>query len=103
VIFSGYILFASYKPESSGCGRGEALFYGFELSDASGFFGITSTAADRRFVAGSGIPSNPRVSMSPNPSDDVIYVTTSEKEIITIELPTRNATESSMLYWKQVF
>jgi hypothetical protein len=103
VIFSGHILFASYKPESSGCGPGEALFYGFELSDASGFFGSTSTAADRRFVAGSGIPSNPRVSMSPNPSDDVIYVTTSEKEIITIEPPTRNATESSMLYWKQVF
>jgi type IV pilus assembly protein PilY1 len=103
VIFAGHVLFASYKPAAfPTCGPGEAIFYGFQLSNARGFFGTTSTAADRSFVAGSGIPSSPRVSMSSDPSDDVIYVTTSEKEIITIEPPTRDTTQSDMLYWKHV-
>ena len=104
IVFSGHVLFASYKPTAfPTCGAGEAIFYGFQLSNARGFFGTTSTAADRRFVAGSGIPSSPRVSMAGSPSDDVIYLTTSEKEIITIEPPTRDTTQSDMLYWKQVF
>jgi hypothetical protein len=103
IVFAGYILFASYKPQALGCGPGEAFFYGFRLSDARGFFGTTSTAADRRFVAGSGVPSSPRVSMAGSPSDDVIYLTTSESEIITIEPPTRDTIQSEMLYWRQLF
>ncbi|MBW2270793.1 MAG: hypothetical protein JRH16_19705, partial [Deltaproteobacteria bacterium] len=56
---------------------------------------------DRYMDIGTGVPSNPRVSVASDPTDDVVYVTTSEGELIEIEPPLRDPPESSFLYWRR--
>ena len=103
---AGHVLAASYVPETAPtCGPGTARFYAFELSNAVGFFDDNSVAetADRNMSMGSGVPSNPRVSVSSDPQDDVVFVTTSKGEVIVIEPPLRDPPESSFLYWRRRF
>ena len=102
VIFAGHVLAASYLPETAPtCGPGIARFYAFKLSNAVGFFDTNSTAetADRYVNIGTGVPSNPRVSISSDPQNDVIIVTTSEGEFIEIQPPVREPPQSEFLYW----
>jgi type IV pilus assembly protein PilY1 len=106
VVFAGHVLATSYVPEPAPtCGPGTARFYAFELSNAAGFFDDNGTAeaADRHLTIGSGVPSSPRVSMASDPQDDVVFVTTSEGELIDIEPPLRDPPESSLFYWRQRF
>lgn len=68
------------------CGPVSAYFYAFGLADSKGFFDANSIpeTADRSMWIGSGAPSNPRTSVSSDPTDDTVYVTTSEVELILI-------------------
>jgi len=104
IIFAGHVLAASYIPTAAPtCGPGTARFYAFELGNAEGFFDANSVAetTDRYMDIGTGVPSNPRVSVASDPTDDVVYVTTSEGELIEIEPPLRDPPESSFLYWRR--
>ena len=106
LIFAGYALTASYKPEvAPTCGPGESFFYGFKLYNAAGFYDTNSTpeAADRRIYIGAGVPSNPRISLGADPTDDVVFVTTSDGEVLSLEPPPRPAPESSLIYWSQEY
>jgi hypothetical protein len=106
IVFAGHVLVASYQPEMGpGCGPGAAYFYAFRLGDARGFFDTNSVAeaADRRMALGVGIPSSPRITVAPNPSDDTVWITTSEGQVLEVEPPLRPGPESSVIYWRQNF
>ena len=106
IIFANHVLAASFKPDGyPTCGPGEAIFYTFKLDDGRGFFDpdATPSASDRKLVVGGGVPSNPRLSLGGSPADDIVFVTTSEGQVLSIEPPLRDAPESELLYWKQVF
>lgn len=107
LIFAGYFIAGSYlAPEAYPvCGPGKAFLYAFEMGDATGFFDTDGilTAADRRLEIGAGIPSSPRATIAADPQNDMIFITTSEGQVLTIEPPLRTAPESSLIYWKQRF
>jgi hypothetical protein len=106
IIFAGHVLVTSYLPEIAPvCGPGTARIYAFALSNAAGFFDDNSIAeaGDRYITIGSGVPSSPRVSIASDPEEDLIFVTTSEGALITIEPPLRDSPEVSLIYWRQVF
>ena len=106
LVFAGYLIGASFVPDNSlACGPGDANLTAIKMSNAAGFFDTNATpeAADRKLHIGSGVPSPPRISVAPNPNDDVGFVNTSTGEVITFDPPTRTPPESSMLYWKQEF
>jgi hypothetical protein len=54
-------------------------------------------------VVGSGIPSNPRVTIGSDPQDDIVFVTTSDGQVLSIEPPLRDGPESVVLFWRQNF
>ena len=106
LIFAGHLIVASYDPDTfPSCGPGEAYLYILRLSNGLGHFDSNATpeASDRRFQIGTGIPSTPRISVAPNPTDDVGFINTSDKKVLTFEPPLRDPPESSVLYWKQEF
>lgn len=105
-VFAGHVLTTSYLPEPSPtCGPGTARFYAFEIANATGFFDDNglAEAADRHLTIGTGVPSSPRVSTASDPTQDIVFVTTSEGELIRIEPPLRDPPESSLFYWRQLF
>jgi len=106
LIFAGHLIVASYNPDTyPSCGPGEARLYIMAMSNGLGYFDANGTpeAADRSFQIGTGIPSTPRISVSPNPTDDIGFINTSDKKVLTFEPPLRDPPESSVLYWKQEF
>ncbi|TMA23041.1 MAG: hypothetical protein E6J87_25650 [Deltaproteobacteria bacterium] len=105
IVFAGYALVGSYVQQIGSCGPGSAYFYAFRLNDALGFFDTnhTAEAADRRTSLGAGIPSNPRVSVAPNPQDDTVWVTTSEGQVLQVEPPLRPGPASTVIYWRQQY
>ena len=107
MMFAGYVIAASYQGPDAypTCGPGEAYLYAYAVDDGKGFFDTDSTpdAGDRRLLIGSGIPSSPRITIASDPDDDIIFVTSSEGQVLLIEPPERPGPESSTIYWRQVF
>ena len=104
VIFAGFAIVPSYEPPVfPTCGPGIANLSLFQIYDASGFWDADAilTAADRKTQIGWGIPSNPRVSIASDPSNDKIFINTSDGQVLTITPPMRDTPESEMIYWKQ--
>jgi hypothetical protein len=106
VIFAGFAIVPSYSPPIwPACGPGMANLFLFKLYDASGFWDQDAlfTASDRKVQIGWGIPSNPRVSIASDPSNDKIFINTSNGEVLTITPPVRDNPGSETIYWKQNF
>jgi hypothetical protein len=107
LIFAGHVIAASYLPPDPypTCGTGTARLYIFELGNSRGFFddNATAEAGDRHFNVGSGVPSSPRVTIASDPDDDMVFITTSDGQVLQVEPPLRQGPESSMIYWRQVF
>ena len=106
MLFAGHVLAVSYKPETAfTCGPGEAFFVAFRLDNARGFLDYNSTpeAADRRVKIGIGVPSSPRISIGGKPDDDIILITTSAGQVLTLKPPQRDPPESGLMFWRQLF
>jgi Tfp pilus tip-associated adhesin PilY1 len=105
LIFAGHVIAVSYVAPDPypTCGPGEAVLYAFKISNGRGFFDFnaTSEAADRRLSIGVGIPSSPRVTVASDPTNDKIFITTSEGEVLIVQPPLRDPPEASVIYWKQ--
>ena len=102
--FAGFAIVPSYVPPSYPvCGTGEANLYIFQLSNSRGFWDADAvfTAADRKKQIGTGIPSNPRVSVASDPNNDKIFINTSEGQVLTITPPVRDTPSSETIYWRQ--
>lgn len=106
-MFAGYVIAASYKGPDAypTCGPGSAFLYAYAVDSGKGFFDTDSNpdAGDRRLLIGSGIPSSPRVTVASDPDDDIIFVTSSEGQVLLIEPPARPGPESDTIYWRQLF
>ena len=57
----------------------------------------------RRVKIGIGVPSAPRISIGGKPDDDIILITTSEGEVLTLEPPLRDEPKSGLMFWRQLF
>ncbi len=108
IIFAGFVLASSYEPSASasGCGAaGSASLYAFRVRSGQGLKpDPTATPMEKRkFVVGGGLPSSPRVSLSPDAENDEIYIKTSKGEILTIDPPDREKGGASIIYWTRKF
>ena len=95
----------SFAPDvAPTCGPGTTFFYAFRVKDASGHFDapLATPLESRRIAVGSGVSSSPRISIGLDPDDDVIYINTSEGEILTLEPPLRTDNQS-LVYWRQIY
>jgi type IV pilus assembly protein PilY1 len=109
VVFAGYAIFVSFEIDSSNsdpcaAAAGTSKLYAIKLNSGQGYFtaGSPPTPMEERYMdVGSGLASSPRISMSPDPSDDKMYVKTSKGLLVTIEPPPRTGSGSSIIYWKQ--
>jgi hypothetical protein len=111
-IFAGHVIVASYSPTSGAdlctTAGGVAYLHAFDVGTGKGAFGDPDTdddpVNDRRFVIGGGLPSNPKVSMAPDPDDDAIYIKTSTGQIIVIDDAVRREKEpATVIYWRQKY
>jgi type IV pilus assembly protein PilY1 len=109
-IFAGYVIVASYDPESGAdvCATsgGQAFLYVVDLGTGRGFLGDGDggdpPSEDRRELIGGGLPSDPQVSVAPDPKDDKIYIGTSKGNVAIMDAPPRPAGGASPVYWRQM-
>jgi type IV pilus assembly protein PilY1 len=109
-IFAGHVIAATYTPTSGEdlctTAGGQAFLHAFDVGTGTGAFGDPAApdpTNDRRFAVGGGLPSNPRVSIAPDPEDDTIYIKTSTGQIITIDPPPRPEEPAAVIYWRQKY
>jgi len=110
-IFAGHVIVASYTPESGAdlckTAGGQAYLYMVDLGTGQGFLGDGEggdpPAEDRRVLIGGGLPTSPRVTVAPNPSDDTISIKTSSGVVRILDAPPRPPDGASLIYWRQVF
>lgn len=108
VIFAGYLIATTYNPtatELCSAATGESYLYVLRLRDAYGMYDTpTATAKESRtMLIGSGMASSPRISMSPDASNDKVFVKTSKSKILPATPPERDDGGVSTIYWKQEF
>jgi type IV pilus assembly protein PilY1 len=110
IVFAGYVILVSFDIDSGNsdpCAAtsGTSRLYAFNVSSGYGYFvggaGTPTDMEDRYMDIGGGMASTPRISLSPDPNDDKMYVKTSKGRLITIDPPGRDGSGSSMIYWKQ--
>jgi type IV pilus assembly protein PilY1 len=112
-IFAGQVIVATFSQEQGDdeclTGGGQAFLYAFSVDSSLGFFGDPSDPDQaegnekRRFAIGGGLPSNPRVSLAPDPDDDRLYIKTSSGQIIMMDQFQRDDAANSFIYWRQIF
>ncbi len=78
VLFAGQVIVASYKPAAgpatcTSTDAGEAFLYIFDIASGLGFF-TDPPSQNRRMLLGGGLPSSPKVSLAPDPADDLLYI-----------------------------
>jgi type IV pilus assembly protein PilY1 len=102
-IFSYYVIAASYTPTntSNPCSSsGNGTLYVFRVDCGQGFF-AGSTAANRKLDLGAGMPTDPRVTVSP--SGTRVIVTQQDGEIDGGGGPPPPSDKLSQLYWREIF
>ncbi len=108
LIFAGYVIATSFSPEilsADPClsASGVSALYAFRIDNGAGLFRSTASTPPeaRKEIVGMGVASTPRISISPDPSHDQIYVKTSKGQVLTIDPPSRSESGSSVIYWRQ--
>jgi type IV pilus assembly protein PilY1 len=107
-IFAGFVITSSYIPDLSGtsiCFRtGESFLYVFDIRTGLGAYfdsGVTTGDDARRLSIGSGVSSDPQISMSR--SGNQLYIQTSSGRVVQTPPPLPNTPPVDMIYWKQNF
>ena len=102
-IFAYYVIAASYTPTDNAnnpCSTaGNATLYVFRVYCGEGFFGGTDADA-RRLDLGAGMPTDPRVTVSP--SGTRVIVTQQDGEIENGLGPPIDPEKLGQLYWREV-
>jgi hypothetical protein len=105
------LIAATYTPTTGAdlctTAGGQAFLHAFNVGTGRGAFedpdASPDPSEDRRSFIGGGLPSNPRVSIAPDPDDDTIYIKTSTGQIVTIEPPPRPKDPAAVIYWRQKY
>jgi type IV pilus assembly protein PilY1 len=107
LIFAGFVITTSYLPDLVGadiCSQtGTSALYIFDVFSGVGYFagpGVTGDDA-RASDLGSGVPTCPKISISP--AGDKMYIQTSDGRVEERDPPPRNQPPASIIYWKQNF
>jgi type IV pilus assembly protein PilY1 len=102
-IFAYQVIAASYTPvdTTNPCSTGgTGTLYVFRVYCGEGYFGGTTGDA-RRLDMGAGMPTDPRVTVSP--SGTRVIVTQQDGEIENGEGPPIDPDKISQLYWREIF
>jgi type IV pilus assembly protein PilY1 len=107
-IFAGFVITSSYMPDLTGANicttTGESFLYVFDIRTGLGAYfdaGVTTGDDARRLSIGSGVSSDPQISMSR--SGNQLYIQTSSGRVVQTPPPLPNTPPVDMIYWKQNF
>jgi len=103
-IFAYQVIAASYTPvdTTNPCSTGgEATLYAFRVYCGQGYFSTDGDADSRRLDMGAGMPTDPRVTVSP--SGTRVIVTQQDGEIENGPGPPIDPDKISQLYWREIF
>lgn len=50
-----------------------------------------------------GVPKIPSVSIGADPTDDFVFISSSEGEAVTLQPPLRDSLERGLIFWRQLF
>jgi type IV pilus assembly protein PilY1 len=106
-IFAGQVIAASFvpTPDANVCAaRGDATLYVFDVRDGKGFFETddASPVPTRGMAIGSGLPTNPKVSVGVGGKDNRVYIEKSGTDLWSSEqydIPTGGR----YIYWRELF
>lgn len=109
IIFAGYLILTSFdidtnNPDPCAGASGTSSVYALRVDSGQGYFttGTPQTPMEeRKEYGGHGLASTPRISIAPDPEDDVMYIKTSKGLVVTIDPPPRPGSGTSVIYWKQ--
>lgn len=102
-IFAYQVIAASYTPidSTNPCSTGgQATLYAFRVYCGEGYFGGTD-GDSRRLDLGAGMPTDPRVTVSP--SGTRVIITQQDGEIENRDGPPIDPDKISQLYWREIF
>jgi type IV pilus assembly protein PilY1 len=103
-IFNYYVYTASFAPVDTGdpcTSRGRATLYVFDIRTGAGKFEDGSGSPTRSLDIGTGLPSDPKISVGPNGKENRIYIQKSGTELISETLNNIDMTPGG-IYWKEV-
>jgi type IV pilus assembly protein PilY1 len=101
-LFAYYVITSSFTPQASSdpCGSGgTGTLYIFRVYCGEGYF-PGSGPATRQLVMGAGMPTDPRVSVSPNGTR--VIVTQQNGQIDNPAGPSQTANGLGQLYWREI-
>jgi type IV pilus assembly protein PilY1 len=106
-IFASQVIAASFAPtpDSNVCAaRGDATLYVFDIRDGKGFFETddATPVPTRGMSIGSGLPTNPKVSVGVGGKDNRVYIEKSGTDLWSSEqydIPTGGR----YIYWRELF
>jgi type IV pilus assembly protein PilY1 len=106
-IFAGQVIGASFVPTPSAnvcAARGDATLYVFDIRDGKGFFdtGGGTPVPTRGMSIGTGLPTNPKVSVGVGGKDNRVYIEKSGTDLWSSEqydIPTGGR----YIYWRELF
>jgi type IV pilus assembly protein PilY1 len=103
-IFGYYVITSSFTPSSSldPCSAGgDASLYIFRVYCGEGFFGGPTDGSSRKLDLGAGMPTDPKISVSPDGTR--VVVTQQDGEIENWEGPPPPGAAPGQLYWREIF
>jgi type IV pilus assembly protein PilY1 len=107
-IFAGFVITSSFVPDLVSVDvcdkRGSGNLYVFSLFTGQGFYyeaKVTTQNDARQTSIGTGMPSDPKVVLSPD--GDQLYIQTSDNRLVTLPPPPRDPEPVKIVYWKQNF
>ncbi len=112
LIFGGFFITTSFSPTDASAdvcnsGSGSAFVYIVSLEGGTGFFGSGpgTSSSGRRLSLGSGVPSDPQISVSAGSDgvDSTIVIQTSAGALMQIDGPGGNDSPVELVYWRQEF
>nr|MCS5636881.1 hypothetical protein [Myxococcota bacterium] len=104
-IFQHYVFAGSFSPDNSGdpcTARGSGRLYGFRVDCGQPIFSDSLGEPILMIELGAGMPTDPRLSVGVNGSDNRIYIEKSGADLESIAVPPLNFDDGSLIYWREV-
>jgi type IV pilus assembly protein PilY1 len=103
-IFSSLVIGLTFKPSSglARCSsRGEMTLYVFDVECGKGYFDDGLGNPTRALALGSGLPSDPRVSIGSDGTHNRVYIRSNDDVLQSIEVPDVTL-YGNFLYWREL-
>jgi type IV pilus assembly protein PilY1 len=103
-IFAGQVIVATFTPTTSGSpctARGTGIIYVFDVETGKGHFDDGMGGSERGYSLGSGLPTDPKISIGVGGKESKVVIERSEDASIdVIEIPDANV-NGATLYWRE--